>query len=99
MVKAEQTHIHHTFLYVQSCVLGHILDEDIRLRESGWGLDDDVWIGRGKTGPRCVLLNSQGLLQTKINKNPVEADAMPLLNQACSRKFHQHRNNIYSIFN
>ena len=36
------------------------VDEDIRLRESGWGPDDDVWIGCGKTGPKCVLLNSQG---------------------------------------
>ena len=36
------------------------VDEDIRLRESGWGLDDDVWRGCGKTVPNCVLLNSQG---------------------------------------
>ena len=41
-------------------ILTRQVDKDIRLRESGWGLDGDVWIGCAKTGPKCVLLNSQG---------------------------------------
>ena len=36
------------------------VDEDVRLRESGWGLQDDLWLGCGKSGPKCVLLNGNG---------------------------------------
>ena len=36
------------------------IDEDVRLRESGWGLQDDMWLGCDKSGPKCNLLNSNG---------------------------------------
>ena len=38
------------------------VDEDVRLRESGWGQDDDMlaWAGCDKSGPKCVLLNGNG---------------------------------------
>jgi hypothetical protein len=64
-----------SFMWIQFTEsLTQQVDEDIRLRESGWGLDDDVWIGCGKTGPRCVLLHSQGdyykpkLIRTQFRK-------------------------------
>ena len=38
------------------------VDEDVRLRESGWGQDDDLWTGGGcgNSGPKCVLMNGNG---------------------------------------
>ena len=38
------------------------VDEDVRLRESGWGMDDNMQARAGcvNSGPKCVLLNGNG---------------------------------------
>ena len=37
------------------------VDEDVRLRESGWGMDDAMAeTGCGNFGPKCVLMNGNG---------------------------------------